>query len=85
MAQTLWTFLGTLSDHSQTLTCIALLYHLHNIFDSSSLVENVIGTYLTGNNCSLNTLKCFTTLWHVGRDLEPKFILYKQNTKHFEK
>ncbi|XP_044736097.1 protein dopey-1 homolog isoform X1 [Chrysoperla carnea] len=85
MAQTLWTFLSTISNHTQILTCITLLYHLHNIFENSNLVENVIGRYLVGNNCSMNALKCFVTLWHVGRDLEPKFILFKQNIQHFEK
>lgn len=84
MSRILWRLLGILNNQSQLMLCITLLYQIHNTFDSN-IVEQVIGTFLTQDNITVNYIKQFFLLWHLGRDLNIKLPPSKTNIKNFDR
>lgn len=72
MCRILWEFLGKLNNQKQVITCVNLLYYVHNVFDVKLFVEDVIGEYLVGDKLNVEFFKRFSLLWHLGRDLNIK-------------
>ncbi|KAJ8966563.1 hypothetical protein NQ314_003458 [Rhamnusium bicolor] len=85
MSQILWKLLGILNNQNQLMLCITLLYQIHNTFDSKLFVEQVIGNFLTQENITVNYIKQFFLLWHLGRDLNIKLPPNKSHITNFDR
>ncbi|CAH1968105.1 unnamed protein product [Acanthoscelides obtectus] len=85
ISQILWQLLGVLSNQSQLMTCVTLLYQIHNTFDSKQSVEHIVCHFLTKENISVAYMKQFFLLWHLGRDLSIKLPPNKSNIKNFDR
>nr|CAI5827121.1 unnamed protein product [Callosobruchus analis] len=85
ICQILWKLLGVLSNQSQLMVCVTLLYQIHNTFDSKQFVENIIGHFLTKENITVASMKQFFLLWHLGRDLSIKLPPTKSNIRNFDR
>ena len=69
----MWHHLGELPAHKYRIRCVELLHELHyTLQDSCDAVEDVIGSALMNENVEkkLETINKFTTLWHLGREVE---------------
>ncbi|XP_045463500.1 protein dopey-1 homolog isoform X2 [Harmonia axyridis] len=85
MSQILWQFLGQTDNQNHTILCVTLLYQIHNIFDDKLFVERIIGKYLSSENLTLEYIKRFFLVWHLGRDLNIKLPLNKPNIRNFDR
>lgn len=85
MCRILWEFLGRLSNQKQVITCVNLLYHVHNVFDTKLFVEDVIGEYLVGDNLNVEFFKRFSLLWHLGRDLNIKLPSHHNHNRNLDR
>lgn len=74
-----------MSNQNQIMLCVTLLYQIHNIFESKSCVEQVIGRYLISENLTVEYFKRFTLIWHLGRDLDIKMPLTQRNIRNFDR
>ncbi|XP_015109292.1 protein dopey-1 [Diachasma alloeum] len=87
LAHSLWHHLGELPAHKYRLRCVELLHELHNsIHQTCDAVEDVIGSALTFNNQErkIEAFKRFSTLWHLGREIEITSRL-RRSSKSFDK
>ncbi|XP_011306689.1 protein dopey-1 homolog isoform X2 [Fopius arisanus] len=87
LAHSLWHHLGELPAHKYRLRCVELLHELHNsIHQSCDAVEDVIGAALTFNTQErrIEAFKRFSTLWHLGREVENNSRL-RRSPKSFDK
>lgn len=85
MSQILWNYIGILTNQTQLLLCVTLLYQIHNTFDSKLFVEQVISQYLSTDNISVGYVKQFLLLWHLGRDLNIKLSPHKSHIRNFDR
>lgn len=85
MSKTLWDLLNILSNQNQVMVCVTLLYHIHNIFDQRSFVEEVIGYSLVQDIHTVDSFKRFSLLWHLGRDLNIKLPVLKNTVRNFDR
>ncbi|XP_049819768.1 protein dopey-1 homolog isoform X3 [Aethina tumida] len=85
MSQILWNYIGILTNQTQLLLCVTLLYQIHNTFDSKLFVEQVISQYLSSDNISVGYVKQFLLLWHLGRDLNIKLSPHKSHIRNFDR
>ncbi|KAJ8919768.1 hypothetical protein NQ315_006297 [Exocentrus adspersus] len=85
MAHILWRLLGILTNQNQLMLCVTLLYQIHNTFDGNPFVEQVISSFLSQENVTVNYVKQFFLLWHLGRDLNIKLPPNKTNIRNFDR
>ncbi|CAG9856404.1 unnamed protein product [Phyllotreta striolata] len=85
MCQILWDLLGLLDNQNQIMLCVTLLYQIHNTFDNTLFVENVINKFLTQENITVKYVKQFFLLWHLGRDLSIKTSPNKPDLRNFDR
>ncbi|XP_073990011.1 protein DOP1 homolog isoform X1 [Rhodnius prolixus] len=73
IAHWLWTQLG---DGEYQVRCVELLHQLHSALSNSDIVESCIGHYLKGQAGNqidrLESFRRFSSLWHIGREVNAK-------------
>ncbi|KAK9882131.1 hypothetical protein WA026_018972 [Henosepilachna vigintioctopunctata] len=85
MSQILWQFLSQTENQNHTILCVTLLYQIHNTFDEKLFVERIICRYLSTENITLEYIKRFFLVWHLGRDLNIKLQQNKPNIRNFDR
>ncbi|KAF5280713.1 hypothetical protein FQR65_LT15003 [Abscondita terminalis] len=85
MSQILWDLLGVLHNQEQLILCVALLYQIHNIFDTKFYVEDVIAAYLINEALTVEFFKRFTILWCLGRELDIKIPANHNSIRNFDR
>ncbi|KAL3284354.1 hypothetical protein HHI36_018518 [Cryptolaemus montrouzieri] len=85
MSQILWQFLSQNDNQNHTILCVTLLYQIHNTFDDKLFVEKIIGKYLSNENLTLEYIKRFFLVWHLGRDLNIKLPPNKPYIRNFDR
>ncbi|KAK9507537.1 hypothetical protein O3M35_007370 [Rhynocoris fuscipes] len=73
IAHWLWIQLG---DGEHQVRCVELLHQLHSALSNSDIVESCIAQYLKGNAGNqmdkLDSFRRFSSLWHIGREVNAK-------------
>lgn len=85
MSRILWNSIGMVNNQNQLMLSITLLYQIHNVFDTTDFVEQVVGHFLTKESINEIHMKHFFLLWHLGRNLNIKLPPNKKNIRNFDR
>ncbi|XP_067010621.2 protein dopey-1 homolog [Anabrus simplex] len=85
LARALWHHLGRLGADQQVM-CVELLHQLHNVLPANDAVEDVVGESLMAEDTEkqMEAFERFALLWHIGREVETKSSICR-NQRTFDK